>query len=452
MFQERYNRIVLPFFFFLDLIIVLGLFYLLLLVLGREPLTLTFFLYTAFCWALPALYFKSYRAPRVHSFHAALRPTFFTWNVFIILYIVLSNLGLLPHHSIPEQGIFFLALAVVQHGNSLLRYNFFLNYRLQGKNIRHALLLGDISATKLDHLRRDGLHFGYQFITHVVDPAAYLDDLHTVANRQKLDIVFLKETDKSHTDAISAFCDDRGIRLKLLLSLSLDTGRRAGLDIISGFPVMDVRHEPLLYLGNRTAKRTVDIFMAVLSIIFVLSWLPIVVKLAQMFTYPGSLFFIQDRIGREGKNFRLYKFRTMRVSAETIVAKRGRAQKTKHADERVPWFGQLLRRTNLDEYPQFINILFGSMSTVGPRPHMVGEDIHLSNHVLNYRIRRFVKPGITGWAAVKGYRGGTNNLSLMQKRTEHDIWYLENWSLWLDIKIMATTVWQMITFRIPQAY
>ena len=92
------------------------------------------------------------------------------------------------------------------------------------------------------------------------------------------------------------------------------------------------------------------------------------------------------------------------------------------------------------------------MSTVGPRPYMVGEDKVLENEVDGYRVRRFIKPGITGWAAINGYRGGTDNLPLMIDRTKHDIWYLENWNLWLDIKIIIITIWQMITFNIPKAY
>ena len=121
-------------------------------------------------------------------------------------------------------------------------------------------------------------------------------------------------------------------------------------------------------------------------------------------------------------------------------------------DAWAPWFDRLLRKTNLDEYPQFLNVLMGSMSTIGPRPHMVGEDHELAEHVNHNRMIRFVKPGITGLAAIKGYRGGTDDLDLMTKRTELDIWYLENWSLWLDIKIIAITIWQMATFRIPRAY
>jgi len=139
-------------------------------------------------------------------------------------------------------------------------------------------------------------------------------------------------------------------------------------------------------------------------------------------------------------------------SNEAKIAMDGKMEKTREGDVRVPWFGRLLRQTNFDEYPQFLNVLMGSMSTIGPRPHMLGEDLELEKNVDNYRVRRFVKPGITGLAAIKGYRGGTDDLNLMGKRTELDIWYLENWSLWLDIKIIAITIWQMVTLRIPKAY
>jgi putative colanic acid biosynthesis UDP-glucose lipid carrier transferase len=142
----------------------------------------------------------------------------------------------------------------------------------------------------------------------------------------------------------------------------------------------------------------------------------------------------------------------MIYSEQNIIAKLGKSEKTSENDVRIPLFAKLLRKTNLDEYPQFLNVLMGSMSTVGPRPHMLGEDLVLENNVDNYRVRRFVKPGITGLAAIKGFRGGTDDMSLMSERTKYDIWYLENWSIWLDIKIIIITIWQMITFRIPKAY
>jgi lipopolysaccharide/colanic/teichoic acid biosynthesis glycosyltransferase len=138
------------------------------------------------------------------------------------------------------------------------------------------------------------------------------------------------------------------------------------------------------------------------------------------------------------------KFRTM-VSNKS--AEKGYSHLTSKDDHRITLIGKVLRKTNLDELPQFMNVLFGYMSVVGPRPHMVSEDREIADEIDKYRIRRFVKPGITGLAAINGYRGGTENLELMQKRIDQDIKYIENWSLWLDIKISIITFWQMLTFR-----
>ncbi len=113
-------------------------------------------------------------------------------------------------------------------------------------------------------------------------------------------------------------------------------------------------------------------------------------------------------------------------------------------DPRITPIGKFLRKYNLDEIPQFFNVLSGQMSVVGPRPHMVSEDKQITQLIQRYKVRQYIKPGITGWAAIKGFRGGTSNLDLMQKRIDHDIWYLENWSLWLDVKICAKTLWNLV--------
>ena len=142
----------------------------------------------------------------------------------------------------------------------------------------------------------------------------------------------------------------------------------------------------------------------------------------------------------------------MRIDVNKDLAKKGYSAKTIKKDPRVTPFGKLLRKTNLDESPQFFNVLIGNMSTVGPRPHMIGEDEFLEKNINNYKVRRFVKPGITGWAAMNGLRGGTDDLSLMEKRTNLDIFYIENWSILLDIRIILKTITQMLTLRIPKAY
>ena len=129
------------------------------------------------------------------------------------------------------------------------------------------------------------------------------------------------------------------------------------------------------------------------------------------------------------------------------AAEKGYSHLTVKDDNRITLIGSILRSTNLDELPQFVNVLMGKMSVIGPRPHMVSEDQDIAEKIEKYRIRRFVKPGITGLAAIKGYRGGTENLKLMQKRIDYDIKYIEDWSILLDLKIALITFWQMITFR-----
>ena len=458
MFQDRYNRIVLPFFFLSELFILIVVYY-----LTMNPVLSTMnpvlsntgiqLLILSAIWMLPSLYFHSYSVPRTHLFIVALRPMAKTIIIFSILYLGFSTTEFLSFGEISDIIQFLFSVMIVQFIYSSFRHEFFHRYRLSGKNIRNVLLIGSLfNDDDFEKLKKDCLNYGYHISNRIDDINKINKESEHIISQNKIDLVFLVDMGENMAKKVSSLCDQYGIRLKLLLNMGVDTGRKAGLDIIGGFPVMDVRKEPLLYLGNRIIKRSIDIIMAIFSIILVLTWLPLIVKLFQIISYPGPLFFIQKRIGRNGEIFNLYKFRTMVHTKEVELAKDGQAEKTSKGDTRVSWFGKLLRKTNLDEYPQFLNVLMGSMSTVGPRPHMAGEDHELAEHVNHYRVRRFVKPGITGLAAIKGYRGGTEDMDLMTKRTEYDIWYLENWTLWLDIKIIAITIWQMVTIRIPKAY
>ena len=445
---NRYNRIVLPFIFLIDLTILLTLYF-----IFFSPIKQSTLFFVALFWVFPSIIFKSFQVPRTYSKIVGLIPMLYTFGLFILIYNLGILFGLLAAANSKVQFFFLTSAALLLFLSSLSRYLILYQFRLRGRNIRYAVLLNqNITDKGIEKLNGDAILLGYRFVKLIKTSERYFQELNNLIGRMKIDIVFIQGNNNKLTDSVSAFCDDHGLRMKILLPLSVSSGLRAGLDQIGGYPVMDLRHEPLLYLGNRIMKRTVDFLMASLSIVFILTWLPVVVKLVQAFSYPGPLFFVQERIGRDGKIFNLYKFRTMVYSKEEKSAKKGQAEKTHERDKRVPWFGRLLRRTNLDEYPQFLNVLFGFMSTVGPRPHMVGEDMVLEKKVPRYRVRRFVKPGITGWAAINGYRGGTDDIALMSKRTEHDIWYLENWTIWLDIKIMAITIWQMITLRIPRAY
>jgi len=174
----------------------------------------------------------------------------------------------------------------------------------------------------------------------------------------------------------------------------------------------------------------------------VLVWLvPIIMILQKMFN-KGPIFYRSEREGIGEKYFMIYKFRTMRSASNSDAAEE---KPTSKHDERITKFGKILRKTSLDELPQFINVLRGEMSLVGPRPLDKRESLVLKNLITNYMIRHYVKPGLTGWAQVNGYRGGTEEVALMQKRIELDNWYIKNWSLGLDIQILLMTIRKIIT-------
>lgn len=168
-------------------------------------------------------------------------------------------------------------------------------------------------------------------------------------------------------------------------------------------------------------------------IVFILSWLMPIVCLLIKLESRGPVFFKQLRSGRDNNSFECLKFRSMYAND---VA--DRAQTTKN-DSRITRVGAFLRRTSLDEFPQFLNVFMGDMSIVGPRPHMLYHTAQYSGQVDNYMARLFLKPGITGWAQVNGYRGEIKNIELMKNRVECDIWYMENWNIFFDIKIMFKT-------------
>ncbi|MEP6748593.1 MAG: exopolysaccharide biosynthesis polyprenyl glycosylphosphotransferase [Bacteroidota bacterium] len=207
---------------------------------------------------------------------------------------------------------------------------------------------------------------------------------------------------------------------------------------IGGLPVLQRYREPLKRLHKQALKRTFDLVVSTLVIILVLSWLIPLVSLLIKLESKGPVFFKQLRSGRENSSFICLKFRSMQLNNADDAL-----QTTKN-DKRVTKIGAFLRKTSLDEYPQFLNVFMGDMSIVGPRPHMLRHTEQYSEQVNHYMVRLYLKPGLTGWAQVNGYRGEIRNLQLMKKRVEHDIWYMENWSLLFDIKIMFLTLKNII--------
>ncbi len=228
------------------------------------------------------------------------------------------------------------------------------------------------------------------------------------------------------------------IRFKVVPDLSIFINKPVKINYIRDLPVLSLRSEPLDDVGNRIKKRALDVIISLLVAIFILSWLIPLLGLLIILESKGPIFFAQLRSGRNNKTFRCLKFRSMSVNKESDTK-----QATRN-DNRVTRIGKFIRKTSLDEFPQFLNVLKGEMSLVGPRPHMVKHTSDYSKIVDQYMIRQFLKPGITGWAQVNGYRGEITENEQIINRVNEDLWYLENWNIWLDIRILFLTVYKVI--------
>lgn len=232
--------------------------------------------------------------------------------------------------------------------------------------------------------------------------------------------------------------EDNCIRFRIVPDLGLFIKRQMYIDYLKEIPIISLRKEPLDDWGNRISKRVFDIVISLFAVIFILSWLIPLISLLIWLDSGGPVFFIQQRSGKNNRTFPCIKFRSMRFNKNANI------QQATRQDARITRVGKFLRRTSLDEFPQFLNVLTGDMSISGPRPHMLKHTDEYSKLIGQYMVRQFVKPGITGWAQVNGFRGETKNVFQMQKRVEHDLWYLENWNLLLDIKIVFMTMLNVV--------
>ena len=233
------------------------------------------------------------------------------------------------------------------------------------------------------------------------------------------------------------FAEKNMIRFFIIPEFSRYVKKRMDLERIESVPIMAVRSEPLQSIHNQIIKRAFDIVFSFLFLITLFPIFYIVFGFLIKLSSSGPIIFKQTRTGIYGKNFDCYKFRSMRKSSD---ADEKQAEK---GDPRTTKIGQFLRRSNLDEIPQFYNVLKGEMSVVGPRPHMLKHTELYSSFIDKYMVRHLIKPGITGWAQVNGYRGETKTTEQMKDRVRCDVWYLENWTFILDLKIVAITILNM---------
>jgi len=256
-----------------------------------------------------------------------------------------------------------------------------------------------------------------------------------IAKRLNIDEIFstISPDDNKDINDLIAESEQQCVRFRIVPSVSGLLGKGMSLDHYADLSIFSVRKDPLEDVGNRIKKRLFDVVISVLVLVFILSWLYPLLALLIKIGSKGPVIFKQLRSGKADQPFYCMKFRTMKLNHNLE-----HIQATKY-DSRVTWLGSILRKTSLDEFPQFVNVLMGDMSVVGPRPHMLKHTTEFSQIADDYMVRHLLKPGITGWAQVNSFRGEIKDPQQLRDRIDSDLWYLQNWSLLLDVKIVAMT-------------
>lgn len=319
-------------------------------------------------------------------------------------------------------------------------------YRSKGFNYKKIVIIGGgesgAGVRLMQQLEQDQ-GYGYHIVGFFNDePASEIPfyrggiaDVEQFVDENVVDEIYcaIPENKRQELQKIINLAEKNAIDFFYVPQFSKYISRRFEIETFGTVPVMSIHPHPLQNPFNKAIKRGFDLLVSSIVLLFSpILFLPIAigVKLSS----PGPVFFKQERTGYRGKSFNCLKFRSMRVNDKSDT------QQATKDDPRKTKFGNFIRKTSLDELPQFINVFIGDMSIVGPRPHMVQQTQEYSELIDKYMLRHTIKPGITGWAQVNGFRGPTEELWKMEKRVELDAWYAENWNLMLDIKIMFLTV------------
>lgn len=314
-------------------------------------------------------------------------------------------------------------------------------------NTVNTILIGKNNFSKTilsnDEIRASMGIRGFYSLESTAEKGKYLGDINKLFDdleNEKIDNIILCDDsiDEDLYNEILHVAEHKMLRIYIVPDFKYISMGPHSFDIIQGVPFLKLMKEPLTNPENQFLKRFFDVVFSLLVIVFILSWLIPIVALIIKLESKGSVFFLQKRSGVKNEPFNCIKFRSMTVNSHSDV------KMAKKGDARITKFGKFIRKTSIDELPQFINVLIGNMSVVGPRPHMLSQTNQYSKITRKYMLRHIVKPGITGWAQVMGSRGEIFSDRDMQKRIEKDIWYIQNWSFFLDLKIVFLTFYNIV--------
>lgn len=376
--------------------------------------------------------FQLYMPRRVKSYRKELMDIIRANGIGFMIFILVLYFIKQEHFSRQMLCIFFFINISLEFASRYLIRTILWKMRKQGLNQKHILMIGESQMAEqyMDRLRENP-KWGYQVFAHLKDE----EKLERILEGNELDevVIALRAEDYGKLERIVDVCEKAGVHTKMIPDFGNVISTRPYIEDVQGIPVIHVRRVPLNIMRNRVAKRAVDLIGATVAIIL-FSPVMLLTVLVVALTEEGSVIYRQERVGLHNQVFYMYKFRSMIMQDE----EKEKAEWSTRNDPRITPVGKLIRRTSIDELPQLFNVLKGEMSLVGPRPERPQFVQKFRDEIPRYMVKHQVRPGMTGWAQINGYRGNTS----IEKRIEYDLYYIENWTMIFDMKILILTIFK----------
>ncbi len=376
--------------------------------------------------------FQLYMPRRVKSYRKELMDIIRANGIGFMIFILVLYFIKQEHFSRQMLCIFFFINISLEFASRYLIRTILWKMRKQGLNQKHILMIGESQMAEqyMDRLRENP-KWGYQVFAHLKDE----EKLERILEGNELDevVIALRAEDYGKLERIVDVCEKAGVHTKMIPDFGNVISTRPYIEDVQGIPVIHVRRVPLNIMRNRVAKRVVDLIGATVAIIL-FSPVMLLTVLVLALTEEGSVIYRQERVGLHNQVFYMYKFRSMIMQDE----EKEKAEWSTRNDPRITPVGKLIRRTSIDELPQLFNVLKGEMSLVGPRPERPQFVQKFRDEIPRYMVKHQVRPGMTGWAQINGYRGDTS----IEKRIEYDLYYIENWTMVFDMKILILTIFK----------
>jgi putative colanic acid biosynthesis UDP-glucose lipid carrier transferase len=417
-------------------------------VADREYFTVSFLVYLTVFWALISYYtrfYSVYRYTHITKLLSRIISQFFVFTLAFFAYFTFFKEGKIIDDQFVTMSTIFLSITSFK----FFYFSLLKRYRLQGKNFRNVIVFGESkSAQNIANLFGEKQDLGYRFSGFFSDKITKSKS-HLGLIKEGFQYVLDNNIDEIYCEASSVtqnklkeirqFCVKNNIEFRLIPENKAIYSKDFILEYYGTTPILKPKDLPFERIETHILKRSFDILFSLIIFIFILSWWTPILWVFVKLDSKGPFLFKQIRDGINGNQFYCYKIRSMKINEDSDIIS------TTKNDMRITKIGSFLRRTSLDELPQFFNVLIGDMSIIGPRPHMNIQTEKYLKEIENYIVRNSVKPGITGLAQVSGFRGEVKKKSDIKNRVRLDIFYIENWSFFLDIKIIVQTI--IIVFK-----